>query len=313
MNAHRLEWGDIPIDVRGTVVEQLGADVVEATNEAGGFSPSMAARCSLSDGRRVFVKAVSDEPNALSLKMLRHEIAVTSQLSAHFPAPRLLHATTHGNWTVAVFELIDGRPPRTPWDAGELDLVLDAVDALAQLADPSPVDGIAPAVEALKDTFGRWAVLAARGGHPGLDDWSSQHLERLAAVESQWPEAARGEALSHHDIRSDNVVIDRHGRVWFVDWANACTATAPWLDLLFMLPSVALEGGPDPETVWQARPASARADEDAVTTMVVALAGYFTERALAEPPPGLPTVRQFQAAQGVVAREWAAQRTGLRV
>lgn len=50
-----------------------------------------------------------------------------------------------------------------------------------------------------------------------------------------------------------------------------------------MLPSIALEGGPDPETVWRAGRSSTHADDDAVTTMVVALAGYFTERALAAP------------------------------
>jgi hypothetical protein len=40
---------------------------------------------------------------------------------------------------------------------------------------------------------------------------------------------------------------------------------------------------------------------------VCALAGYFTERSLRAPPPGLPTVRAFQAAQGEVTRRWLAQ------
>jgi hypothetical protein len=35
-------------------------------------------------------------------------------------------------------------------------------------------------------------------------------------------------------------------------------------------------------------------------------AGYFTERSLRPAPPGLPTVRLFQAAQGEVARRWLA-------
>jgi len=36
----------------------------------------------------------------------------------------------------------------------------------------------------------------------------------------------------------------------------------------------------------------------------------FTRQALLPPPPGLPTVRAFQAAQGQVARAWLAARTG---
>jgi len=39
---------------------------------------------------------------------------------------------------------------------------------------------------------------------------------------------------------------------------------------------------------------------------VAAVAGFFTSRALQPPPPGLPTVRAFQAAQGEVTRRWVA-------
>ena len=56
---------------------------------------------------------------------------------------------------------------------------------------------------------------------------------------------------------------------------------------------------------------STAAESDAVTAAVVAIAGYFTYQAVQPPPPGLPTVRAVQDAQGVVAREWAARRTGL--
>ena len=223
---------------------------------------------------------MSDEPNARSLEMLRP-----------------------GN---------SGRrsPAARPWDAAELDLVLDAVEALARLSDLSRVDSIPPVDVAAKHLYDRWFALAQSSPDPRLDDWSRRHLHRLAEIESGWIDAARGTALSHHDIRSDNLVIGPDDGVWFVDWANACTGAAAWLDALFLLLSVALERGPPPSVVWDSRPRDA--DPDAVTTMVVALAGWFTERALAPPPPGLPTVRQFQAAQGAVTREWAAQRTGLR-
>ena len=54
---------------------------------------------------------------------------------------------------------------------------------------------------------------------------------------------------------------------------------------------------------------AARADD--VTAAVAAIAGYFTYGALQPPPPGLPTLRAFQAAQGVHARAWLADRAGL--
>jgi hypothetical protein len=48
-----------------------------------------------------------------------------------------------------------------------------------------------------------------------------------------------------------------------------------------------------------------------VNCALASLAGYFTRHSLLPPPPGLPTLRAFQAAQGTVARRWLAQRTRL--
>lgn len=76
-----------------------------------------------------------------------------------------------------------------------------------------------------------------------------------------------------------------------------------------LLPALHLDGGPPPAEVFAAHPAARRADPVAVDAFVASLAGYFTRQALLPPPPGLPTVRAFQAAPGAIAREWAAQAT----
>jgi hypothetical protein len=43
---------------------------------------------------------------------------------------------------------------------------------------------------------------------------------------------------------------------------------------------------------------------DEVIPLVAAMAGYFAERARLPDPPGLPTVRAFQRAQGEVTLAW---------
>jgi hypothetical protein len=48
-------------------------------------------------------------------------------------------------------------------------------------------------------------------------------------------------------------------------------------------------------------------DFDAV---LCSFTGFLVVHALDPPPPGLPTVRAFQAAQGVVALRWLRERTG---
>jgi hypothetical protein len=73
-----------------------------------------------------------------------------------------------------------------------------------------------------------------------------------------------------------------------------------------------MQGGPDPERLLGRARSADGADPDAITAVVTAVAGYFTWQAQLPPPPGLPTVRAFQAAQGEPARAWLRHRTGWR-
>ena len=59
----RLPWAETPAPVRRAVQAYLGSPVLVAESQPGGFSPGLAARLLLADGRRVFVKAVGAERN----------------------------------------------------------------------------------------------------------------------------------------------------------------------------------------------------------------------------------------------------------
>jgi hypothetical protein len=117
-----------------------------------------------------------------------------------------------------------------------------------------------------------------------------------------------GNTLLHFDVRADNVLL-APDRVWFFDWPHACVGAA-WFDVLGFAPSVAMQGGPAPEDVIARYAGCRTVSPEKITSAIAAIAGYFVRQSLQPPPPGLPTVRAFQAAQGVVAREWLAQRTG---
>ena len=195
-----------------------------------------------------------------------------------------------------------------PWRAPDLDRVLAALVDLSDALTPSPL-----AVETAGELFGptlmRWRDLAeqpselARVSPPWRD-----HLDELVDLERRWPEAGSGDSLLHFDVRADNVLLT-DTRVHFVDWPWAAVG-ARWLDLVAMLPSVAMQGGPDPESVWRAHPWSRGVDADAVDAFIAGFAGMLTRGALMPDPPGLPTLRAFQGAQGVIARSWLARRRG---
>jgi hypothetical protein len=306
----RLPWSAIPAPLRAAVERHLGAQVIAASTQPGGFSPGVAARLQLHDGRRAFVKAVGDI-NPDSPDIHRAEARIAATLPPGTPAPRLLGCIDADGWVILMLEDIEGRTPVIPWRPAELDRVLAAMGDLAAMLTPAPVD--APKVATRFGSLGRgWRSLAepGRARAAGLDPWAAAHLDELVALESGWAAGASGTSLAHADIRADNILLTPD-RVVFVDWPWACLA-APWFDLVAMLPSVAMQGGPLPEEILARHPVARGADQVAITAVIAALAGMFVWLAGLPDPPGLPTLRAFQRAQGKVALAWLGRRTGWR-
>ncbi|MDQ6709585.1 MAG: phosphotransferase [Candidatus Dormibacteraeota bacterium] len=302
----------MPAAVREAVERRLGSDVVEASTQSGGFSPGVAARLRLRDGRRVFVKAVSSDPNPNSPGMHRREARIAAALPATVPTPRFLFLHDDGEWVALAFEDVDGRMPVTPWQAQELELVLSAVTRMATSLTPSPIS-LATIAEVDDDDFRGWRRLltaAATGvDHlAGLDPWAQRNLEALAELEARWPQGAEGTTLLHVDLRADNMLITED-RVVVVDWPHAAIGAA-WIDLMFLLPSVAMQGGPMPWELFDSHPVAKDADPERVNAVLAAIAGFFIGQSRQPPPPGLPTLRQFQRDQGLPALAWLKRRTG---
>src|SRR5262249_48936339 len=145
------------------------------------------------------------------------------------PVPRFLFEYDDGVWVALGFEDVDGRQPAVPWTRADLDRVLDAVARLHAALTPAPV--AAPAIgDRLGPPVRHWRDLTA-GVFPipdGLEPWAATNLERLASLESDWADAARGTTLLHADLRADNVLLT-DDRVVFVDWPTASIGAA-WVD-----------------------------------------------------------------------------------
>jgi len=291
----------------------MGSAVVAAEDRPGGFSPGVAARLRLADGRRLFVKAVSASVNPESPKMHRAEARIAGALPPSVPSPRFLWSYDDGDWVALAFEDIDGSPPILPWRTKELERVLDAVTELSRSLTPSPV-AAPPVGEVLGPLFTGWRreQQAAKGGGtpPGLDPWAVANLDRLVALEAVWEEAGQGHTLLHADLRADNLLLTGD-RVYVVDWPHGCVG-AGWIDLVCLLPSVAMQGGPPPWEMFEQHPVARGAEPQAVDSLVAALAGFFTWGSRQPAPPGLPTLRPFQAAQGRESLAWLRHRIDRR-
>lgn len=294
--------------MRTSIERLLGAAVTGAMSEPGGFSPGVASRLLLDNGRRVFLKLVSGDGNPDTPEIHRQEARIVAALPRLAFVPSLLDVYDEGGWVGLVFEDIPGRQPLLPWHEAELDRVIDAIGELSAVLTPAPVQVASFADDPIGGDS--WERLSRSPHVELLDPWISRHLEALADLESGFAEAAGGRTLVHADIRADNVLLTED-RVVFVDWPWACTGAA-WLDLLFFCPSVAMQGGPPPWEVFESGSRALRPGPDAVRTMVALLAGFFVSRSLEPDPPGLPTLRAFQAAQGVQAVRWLRRLTGWR-
>lgn len=311
-SGQRLDWRDLPRHVRTQIETLAGAKVTAEISATSGFSPGFAAVLELADGRGVFVKAVSAEQNPHSPDLARAEIRVAAALPAQLPAPRLLWSGDDGEWVLLGFEVAHGRSPELPWRPEDLALVLDALQPLAD-AEPLPGHALPRTDDLLADDFTGWRRLldvepgtvdaaVERGGELGR--WVRENHEHLVAWEQDALPVLAGDALVHGDLRADNVMIDPdHRTVWLIDWPHASVG-APWLDLAFMLPSVALQGGGDPHTLFRGHAVSDGVRDHELRAALAGLAGYFTWSALQPSPPGIPNLRAFQHAQGVATLEW---------
>ncbi len=305
-----MAWQSLPAAVKAGIERICGAAVLRAQSQPGGFSPGVAARLTCADGSRWFVKAVSAEVNPVSPGMHRREAEVLRALDPLIAAgklavPRLRGTLDQPPWMALVLADIEGEHPALPWQPAELTALLAGLDQLADALTPAPI-AITSLVEQFGEDFTGWRKLAADPGRYSgrLDAWSREHLDLLVGLERGWPAHAAGDTLVHADIRADNVLLTSEGAV-VLDWPHACRGPA-FTDLVFFAPSVAMQGGPEPGDLLTTPKAGRAASRDAVTATVCALAGFFTERSLQPPPPGIPTVREFQAAQGAVARRWLA-------
>ena len=249
-------------------------------------------RVELDGGRRAFAKVALDD---VAAEWLRREHLVYSTVDAPF-MPSLLGWHDDGRTLLLIEDLGDALWP-PPWSRSRIDRVLQTLGTLRRTPPPAGL----PSLEASRSELDGWPAVAA-DPRPllGTGLCSAEWLEACLAPLAEASAAARldGDDLLHLDVRSDNLCFVR-GDVRLVDWNWACVGNGV-LDVVAWLPSLRLEGGPEP---WEVA-----GDTGGLSALI---AGFFASRAGLPPPPTAPTVRDFQRRQAVVALGWAALELGL--
>lgn len=271
-----------------------GRAVVEAVRVHRGYSNNRRWLARLDDGRTVFVKHADDEPGAA---WLRREHQVYRHLPVPF-LPQLLGWDDDGELPVLVLEDLSDASWPPPWTREQIDAVLGT---LADLSGRPPIEGMPRASQTWYGKGG-WPEIAADPEQflalkVCSPQWLDRHLPAILDVADF--AGLDGDSMVHLDVRSDNLCFRGDQPVLF-DWNHAALGN-PQFDIAFWLPSLTLEGGP--------QPAELLTDPD--PAVVALVAGFFASRAGLPFLPKLPLVREFQLRQLEIALPWMATVLGL--
>ncbi len=278
-------------ELAARVTRLLGKGVVGWRATTGGYTSAERFVFTLENGSTVFGKAAT---TPLMAKWLRSEYRAYTELSGNFMARLLAWDDDSEKPLLVVEDLSAGYWP-PPWRSGDVDRVLEALDALHK-TEPPP--GLSPFP---REDFQCWRRVAD-DSEPFLrlglvsEDWLKESLPAL--VEAEAAALLEGNEVLHMDVRSDNICL-LDDKAVLVDWNNVHLGNGLF-DIAAWLPSLHAEGGPAP---WVIFPGAAE--------LASAIAGYFASWAGQPPPRFAPKVRDVQLQQLKTALPWAIRELGL--
>ncbi|MCN0150497.1 phosphotransferase family protein [Salinispora arenicola] len=248
VTTRRPGWSDLPVGMRAALADRLGAPVVATRTATAGFTRGFAGVLTAADGSRAFVKAAPHDSRLAS--WYGWEAAILDRLPSGLPAPRTRWTLADSSWFAIALDVVDGYPPRRPWEPSELASTLTAYAGVAAALDTPPNDLAALNPPHLADLAQadilRWGdVAAGREPAPPFPAGLEQRLPELVGLESRLPGyVASASSLIHGDLRPDNVLFGPDGQVWFCDWTWLCRGPA-WFDLVTLLLGGHAAGDPE--------------------------------------------------------------------
>ena len=302
--ARRLEWAFLPPHLRAWIERRCGSPVVSAISQTSGFTPGFASVLVCEDGSRHFVKAASVKAQRMFADSYREEARKLAALPAGVPAPRLLWHLDD-DWVVLGIEYVAARPPHRPWQAEDLDALLDSLEVVRRRADPAPA-GAGPRHRGRRlRPAPRGLAGAPRAAYGPRRRRTWPRPRRWRGATPRWSAATPWSTPTSAPTTCSSTPT---GRALVCDW-NWPVRGAAWFDSFAALIGPRGEGI-DVDAVIAERRLLRDVDPEAFDINLALYVGYFFTQCELPVPPTSPHLRDHQRWQGEVCWDWLAERRG---
>lgn len=293
--SERIHYQDLSAAVREAADLALGSPVVRAAPPVtSGFTNAYAGGVLLGDGRHAFLKAAGPE-HIFPVRSLRREAEVLAAVGDQIPAASMVGAggSSDGGRVLAL-EWVEGVLPGFPWTDGEIALIRDACEQVAEVP-ASAVASLAPG-QAADDLLDSPAVgealtngLRLPSSLEHLPAWLPGRVDELLALAGDNGALRSQYHLNHLDLRPDNLLIgcragEAGDRAYLLDW-NWVTLGPAWCDWVGLIPTMQSQGR-DLGDLLDSTPLSRSADPHAIDVWLALLAVYMLVSFEGAPPPG---------------------------
>lgn len=321
----RPEWPDVPQAVVDQLQKLLKQKIVHADIAWGGYSPSAAFSATLDSQKKVFIKGTHPGQDTHGTRMLRQEIEAYETLpDIEKISPAYLGYAGDGSeegWMLAAFDYID-TVPTLPWTDEKITTVFRLLSHL-HFCDEKKIP---PSLPLARDKNYIGKFLRPEGGWLRIRDerrtadkfltlfedqdagrrWFLSALPGLCEKQARAPMTGGHIGIIHQDLRSDNILFDRAGRTYLVDWVNACRGPVV-MDLAFFLPSVSAESALECGALLELYETTlgVKTDRESLAIALASLSGHMADNTYRAIPVKLPRLRWIQKSLLWAMLQWA--------
>ena len=321
----RPSFAAVPEDIVFQVQKLLKEKIIAAEIVWGGYSPSANFVATLGSRKKVFIKGTHPGQDAHGTQMLQQEIDAYQTLPGIeeiSPAYRgRVGDGREDGWMLAVFDYID-TVPTLPWTREKISAVFELLAHL-HFCGEKRLPGSLPAADEKNYVArflrpeGGWLrirndkkiaekFLTAFEDEDAGQRWLASNLPELCKKQNKAHSLGGPVGIIHQDLRADNILFDKSGRAYLVDWPNACRGPVV-MDLAGFLPAISAESTYDAETLLDIyeKTAGAKIRREDLAIALASFSGHLADNVYRAVPAKLPRLRWIQKTTLWAMLQWA--------